>query len=202
MYKLPYLLIIRKPSNLEIDILRKQTTNDKTINFLSNHSIEHKVAAFIRHITRMHSLSLTPKRRQKEGKLIQLIAQNNFPQKLLRKLNFQIQQKQTNQDQNSERNKNKTWTKFIYYRPIIRKINNLFKHTDVGRSFKNINTLQQLTKPKIVNNTQEQDNRGICKIICSTRKMPCIGQTSRSLKQKYQEHIRYIKQNGPQSLTS
>jgi len=134
----------------------------KTINFLSNNPIEHKVAAFSNHITRMHSLPLTPKRKQKEEKLIQLVAQNNnFPQKLLRKLNFQIQQKQTNQDQISERNKHKTWTKFIYYRPIIRKINNLFKHTDVGRSFKKTNTLQQLTKTKIINNTQEHDNRGI-----------------------------------------
>jgi len=37
-------------------------------------------------------------------------------------------------------------------------------------SFKNTNTLQQLTKPKIVNNTQEQDNGGIYKLICNTSK--------------------------------
>jgi len=35
------LLIIRKKSNLEIDVFRKPTTTDKTINFLSNHHIEH-----------------------------------------------------------------------------------------------------------------------------------------------------------------
>jgi len=39
------LLIIRKQPNLEIDIIRKPTTADKTINFLSNHPIEHQVAA-------------------------------------------------------------------------------------------------------------------------------------------------------------
>jgi len=55
------LLIIRKPPNLEIDIFRKPTTTDTTINFLSNHPIEHKVAVFSHHITRMHSLPLTPK---------------------------------------------------------------------------------------------------------------------------------------------
>jgi hypothetical protein len=143
------LLVIRKPSNLESDIFRKPTTADTTINFLSNHPIEHKVAAFNHHITRMHSLPLTPKRKQKEWILIQLIAQNNnFPQKLLRKLNLQIQQKQTNQYQIIERNKNKTWTIFIYYNSIIKKINNLFKYTDARMSFKNTNTLQQLTKPK------------------------------------------------------
>jgi len=81
-----------------------------------------------------------PERKQEEWTLIQLIKQNNnFPKKLLQKLNFQIQHKQTNQDQTNERNKNKTWTTFTYYSPIIRKITNLFKHTNVG--------IQQLTKP-------------------------------------------------------
>jgi hypothetical protein len=60
------LLIIRKPSNLEIDIFRKPTTTDKTINFLSNHPKEHKVSAVRHHMTRMHSLPLIPKRKQKE----------------------------------------------------------------------------------------------------------------------------------------
>jgi hypothetical protein len=83
--------------------------------------------------------------------------------------------------------------------PIIRKITNLFKHTDVGITFKNTNTLQQLTTPKIVNNTQEQDKSGIYKLTCNTRKMSYVGQTSHSLKQRYQEHIRYIKHNDPQS---
>jgi hypothetical protein len=88
---------------------------------------------------------------------MQIIAQNNnFPQKLLRQLNFPIQHKPTNQEQINERNKNKTQTTLTYYSPIIRKIINLFKHTNDGISFKNTSK-SQLTKPKIVNNTQEQD---------------------------------------------
>jgi hypothetical protein len=59
--------IIRKPSNLEIDIFCKPTTTDTTINFLSNHPTEHKVAAFRYHITRMHSLPLIPERNKKNG---------------------------------------------------------------------------------------------------------------------------------------
>jgi hypothetical protein len=42
----------------------------------------------------MHSLTLTPKRKQKEWTLIQLIARNNnFSQNLPQKLNLQIQHK-------------------------------------------------------------------------------------------------------------
>jgi hypothetical protein len=55
------LLIIQKQSNLEIDIFCKLTTTDATNNFLSNHPMEHKIAAYRHHITRMHSLPLTPK---------------------------------------------------------------------------------------------------------------------------------------------
>ena len=100
---------IRKPSNLETDIFCKPTTTDTTINFFSNHLTEHKVAAFRYHITILHSLPLIPERKQKECTLIQPITQNNnFPKKLLQKLNFQIQHKQTNHDQINERIKNKT----------------------------------------------------------------------------------------------
>jgi hypothetical protein len=90
-------------------------------------------------------------------------------------------------------------TKHDQHSHITRKIANLFKHTYVGISFKNTNTLQQLTKPKIVNNTQEQDKSRIYKLSCNTCKTAYIGQKSHSLKQRYQEHIRYIKHNELQS---
>jgi hypothetical protein len=49
------LTIHRKTPHLKTDIYRKPTTTDTTINFLSNHPIEHKTAALRYHITRMHS---------------------------------------------------------------------------------------------------------------------------------------------------
>jgi hypothetical protein len=58
------LLIIRKPSKLEIDTFCKPTTTDATISFFSNHPTEHKVATFRYHITRMYSLPLTPERKK------------------------------------------------------------------------------------------------------------------------------------------
>jgi len=59
-------------------------------------------------------------------------------------------------------------TTFIYYSPKISKITNLFKHTNVGIYFKKANTLQQLTRPKIDNNMQEQDKSGIYELTCNT----------------------------------
>jgi hypothetical protein len=68
----------------------------------------------------------------------------------------------------------------------------------VGISFKNTNTLQQLTKPKIDCNVLEKDKSGIYEFLCSTCHTLYIGQVSCSLKQRYQEHIRYTKHNEPQ----
>jgi hypothetical protein len=81
--------VTRKQINLEMDIHRNPTTTDTTINFLSNHPIEHKMAAFRYHISRIYSLPLAPEK--KEWELIQLIARNNnFPHNLLQKLNRHI----------------------------------------------------------------------------------------------------------------
>jgi predicted GIY-YIG superfamily endonuclease len=52
-----------------------------------------------------------------------------------------------------------------------------------------------------MNNNKAQNCRlsGIYTLACKTCKHTYVGQTSRDLKQRYQEHIRYIKSNNPQS---
>jgi hypothetical protein len=52
------LSITRKPTSLELDTYRKPTATDTTINFLSNHPLEHKLAAYRFFINRMLSLPL------------------------------------------------------------------------------------------------------------------------------------------------
>jgi len=75
----------------------------------------------------------------------------------------------------------------------------LFKHTDIGFAFRSTNTIQQLTKTEPKNHTHEHNRSGINKLTYNACKLLYIGQTSRNLKQRYQEHIRYIWNNGPQS---
>jgi hypothetical protein len=60
------LQIIRKQNNIEIDIHRKQTTTNTTINYNSNHPQEHKLAAYRHHIRRMNSLPLTQDRKERD----------------------------------------------------------------------------------------------------------------------------------------
>jgi hypothetical protein len=54
-------------------------------------------------------------------------------------------------------------------------------------------------KPNTVNNTPYYNRSGIYKLTCNTCKLAYVGQTSRSLKLHFQEHIQYIRYNNPQS---
>ena len=83
--------------------------------------------------------------------------------------------------------------------PQIRKITHLFKHTDLEIAFKNSNNTWQLTKPKSNSKTEYYKHSGIYALTCKTCKHTYVGQTSKDLKQRYQEHMRYIKNNNPQS---
>jgi len=74
------LLIIRHLTQIQIDIFRKPTTTDTTINYTSNHPTEHKMAAYRYLINRMLSLPLSTVRRIAEWQKIRTIANNNkFP---------------------------------------------------------------------------------------------------------------------------
>jgi len=110
-----------------------------------------------------------------------------------------VQMKQQKVYQTKDKDKNKKRATFTYYSPKIRKITNLFKHTNINIAFKNTNTIQQHTKPKTIDKNQDYNTSGICRLTCNTCKMSYIGQTSRNLNQKYREHIRYITNNDPQS---
>jgi len=103
----------------------------------------------------------------------------------------------------STKHRIKTKTKkratFTYYNPKIRKLTNLLKHTNINIAFKNRNTIQQYTKPKILNKNQDYNMSGIYRLTCNTSKMSYIGQTSRNINQRYGEPMRYIRSNGPQS---
>jgi hypothetical protein len=52
------LSITRKPTSLELDIYCKTTATQTTINFLSNHPLEHKLTAYRFFINRMLSLPI------------------------------------------------------------------------------------------------------------------------------------------------
>jgi hypothetical protein len=63
MFSLLFIIIIVV---VVVDKYRKPITTVTIINFVSNHPIEYKMAAFRFHISRMYTLPLDPEKRQKE----------------------------------------------------------------------------------------------------------------------------------------
>ena len=94
---------------------------------------------------------------------------------------------------------NTEWATFTFIVPHICKITNLFKHTNVKIAFRCSNTIAQLTKPLNVLKIPPRNKWGIYQLTCNSCNLSYVGQTSRSLKIRYQEHIRYIRNNNPQS---
>ena len=92
------------------------------------------------------------------------------------------------------------WATFTYTSPQIRKITNLFKHTNVKVAFKCNNTISRLTKPaKQTLRLTPYDRNGIYSLTCNTCKQSYVGQTSQGLKLRFQENTWYIKYNNPLS---
>jgi hypothetical protein len=84
----------------------------------------------------MQSLPLTIERQQTEWNTIKTMAQNNnFPEKFI--TNVKVQTKQQKVHQTQDKDENKKWSTFTYYSPKIRKLTNLFKHTNISIAFKN-----------------------------------------------------------------
>jgi hypothetical protein len=161
------------------------------------------MAAYGYLINRMTALLLSLEKRKTEWMRIHDIANNNkFPKHIITRLEKQIQTKTqmtSTKFDNTKGDDNKKWAIFTYHSPKIRKITNLFRQTNVRISFKSSNTIQQRTRPRTMDTTQDKDKSGIYNLICRTCKKSYIGQTSRTLTIRHREHIRYIKNNDPQS---
>ena len=172
---------------------------DTTINFMSNHPIEQKTAAYRFHIKRMQSLPLDSNKKQKELQTIQSIARNNsFPQHLLQNLNRQIHNKIDHICNRNKDNK-RTWATFTYHSSQIRKVTNLFRNTKIGIAFKATATLQHLIRHTTQNLKSDYEKSGMYKITCKACHKSYVGQTSHNLKMVFQEHIHYIKNKDPLS---
>jgi len=114
------LLIIRKSHQLEIDVYRKPMTTDTTINYLSNHPMEHKLATYRYCIERMLNLPLDCTRKLREWQTILLTATSyNFPTTLLHKLKQQIQHRIARPPPTANSENNTKWAHFTFSSPHV-----------------------------------------------------------------------------------
>jgi len=143
---------------LEIDVFRKPTTTDTTINYLSNHPQEHKLAAYRFLINRMHNLPMNKNRREHEWQTILQIAKNNhFPIALIHNLKHRMTQerKQPLPFPHSTHTTHKE-RKMGYIRLLIPTNQKSHQPTQKNRN-KNSLQMQQYTCPPNQNNNQNNN---------------------------------------------
>jgi hypothetical protein len=198
------ILIHRNNDAITIEIFRKPTETGTVIHLTSNHTFEHKISAFLYYINRLTTFPITEKSKQKEWGTILTIAKNNgYPPTLIHRLKTKVanrkralKQNGTQQLQQQEtttlRNKSVTFT---YFSPLVRKISNLFRQTDLKIAFRATNTIQQQLNAKHTHD----DPSGIYELKCKTCNKVYVGQSGGAIGVRFKEHMRYVRSNNPTS---
>ena len=172
------LSVHRNNNNLQLGIYRKPTQIDTTIHFKSNHPIEHKLAAYNFYINRMLTIPITEHARQHEWNTIHTMARNNgFPLQIIHNLKNKLILKTQKTENTFTQTQRKKWITFTCYSPLIHKVTNLLKTTDLNIAFRACNT----TYNHLYDRTQlnKITSRGIYKLQCKTCNKSSFGQNGR-----------------------
>ena len=86
----------------------------------------------------------------------------------------------------------------MYISPQTHKVTNT-SNTNIRMAYKCSSTIANTIKPARDHRTPPHNKWGIYQLSCNTCNQSYVGQTSRSLNIQFQEHIRYIRYNNPQS---
>jgi glycine cleavage system regulatory protein len=149
--------INRNINKIELDIYRKPSNADITIQYTSNHPQDHKQAAFTFYINRMLTLPITDQAKKGMGKNTQHSPKKWFPYKH----NSQHKKERNSQTRGktgqkrgtaNKTNRIKKWIIVTYHSPLIRKVTNLFKNTNIKIAFRATNTVYQ----QLVQKTQHE----------------------------------------------
>jgi hypothetical protein len=159
-----------------MEIYRKPTATDITINKNYCHPKEHKPAAYRSCIHRLRDLPISETNRQHELNTILNIALNNGykTQGIMQIYNKPINQYNTS-NYTSNIDRDHKWITFTYTRNYICKITNLFKDTNLKIAFKTTTKLNNLLNTKTISRIYDQS--GIFKLTCQSYQKVYIGQT-------------------------
>jgi hypothetical protein len=185
--------LTNKNGNIIMEIYRKPTFSDITIDSRSCHPQEQKLATYKNWLHRLIKLPLEKPAIDSELNTIINIATNNgYTEEIIIRLYNKIKQK-TSILNNVDNNKEIKWVSFTYTGNYIRKITKLFRNTNLKISFKTQHTLGKLISE--TPDTNKFDLSGIYKLTCQTCQKAYIGQTGRKLSIRYNEHMRSIRSN-------
>jgi hypothetical protein len=174
------LSVTRKPTSLKLDIYCKPTATDTTINFHSNHPLEHKLTAYRFFINRMLSLPLNEVRHKEWISIKQTARNNNIPVHLLTNFSRNIQKKLNQTPPHSLHTRHKMGHLHAFLTTRQKNHQPIKKHkcqSYLQKQQHDCATHQTTTLPS----PNPHDMSGIYSLTCNTCKQAYVGQTSRTL---------------------
>jgi hypothetical protein len=87
----------------------------------------------------------------------------------------------------------KKWVTFSYHSPLTRKINNIFKHSNLNIALRATNTIHRQLTDKIVKTNKKSS--GIYKLKCNICNNAYVGQWDRTITTRHKVNTRYIRTN-------
>jgi hypothetical protein len=175
-----HITIQRTPTNVITSIYRKPSFTDSIIPYSSNHPPQHK---YLYH--RLNTYHLRHEEYCEALDTIHSIMQNN---------GFQIPALKTPTPKLSNLAPShktditpKQWTHIAYFVRLTTFITNIFKKTDLGITMRTSNSLQKVLTPK-PQTPDKYTRSGAYKLTCPDCNKMCLGQTGRSLAQRFKEH--------------
>ena len=99
------------------------------------------------------------------------------------------------QKTNSQPQQTKKLVTFSYHSPLIRKITNIFKHTNLNIALRATNTTHQQLTDKIIKTSTNSSS--IYRLKYNTCNSSYVGQSDRSVATRHKEHTRFIRTYNP-----
>jgi hypothetical protein len=181
------LTISRTADKLQFKIYRKPTTSSQTIHNESHHPQSHKLAAYHSFVSRLLAIPMSDNDYKEEINTIKYIAvSNGYKSKMVDKLIYQHQNKNKTPSMISEKI---NFTSTEYGTSLNNVLKKELSKNDVKLSFRTSNKLSSLLKDKEKPSVDKTELTGVYKINCDTCPSFYIGQTARSFKARFKEHL-------------
>jgi hypothetical protein len=146
-------------------------------------------------INRVHTYPITNEVKLEELNIIQDTLYNNEYNN--KNLNISHLRNHKHNRNISQQHQTPKWASFTYYGNETKEITKLFIETNIKIACRTKNTLRNLVKPLI--QRDEYERSGAYQMRCMDCPLKYIGQTGRTFKARYKEHIQAIRNNNGNS---
>lgn len=176
--------ITKQNGYLKFKIYRKPTCTDQTIHADSHHPYPQKLAAYNSFVHRLITIPMDPNDYNEEVNIIKHIAiSNGYNSGLIDKLINK------HKNRSNRTTTQKTYISAEYGTFLSNKFHNTLAKENITVSFKTNNKLVKMLKVHSQVRTPDFDRNGVYKLNCDDCPRYYIGQTSRSFKKRFKEHL-------------